>query len=196
MNPRGSLSLEIGEKEGTLQIWGTKPVLCNRFCSRLKRRIQIVHANLFYWMTTLKFPIFARARNAHVLNLFVPPKIPKCAGKGDPTKHLNNYKTRVSLIRVSPTLQLRVFHLISTGTAEIWYIRIPARSIRSWLDLKNSFLNKYYRVGKERPISKGYKIWDNKHVRLWRASWLDLRMKWLIVSKSPIKSPFNLKVRP
>lgn len=36
-------------------------------------------------------------RNAHISIHFVPSKIPKYEGKGDPTKHLNNYKTHMSL---------------------------------------------------------------------------------------------------
>lgn len=74
---------------------------------------------------------------------FVPPKIPKYEGKGDPEKHLNKYKTQMSLRGASPALKCRAFHLILSGSAEVWYNRLAPSSIRSWPDLKSAFLNQY-----------------------------------------------------
>lgn len=82
--------------------------------------------------------------NTHVPNHFVPLKNPKYKGNGDSTKHHNNYKNHISLKRALSTLKCRAFYLKLTRVAEIWYGRIPSRSIRSWSDLKKAFLNQYF----------------------------------------------------
>lgn len=88
-------------------------------------------------------PFSQDLRNTHVPNHFVLPKIPKYEGKGDPVKHLNNYKTYMSLRGALPTLKCKAFNLTLVGVAEIWYGRLPTGSIKSWLDLKKAFLNQY-----------------------------------------------------
>lgn len=50
---------------------------------------------------------------------FVPPKIPKYEGNGDPEKHLNKYKKQMSLRGASPALKCRAFHLTLGGSAEV-----------------------------------------------------------------------------
>lgn len=86
---------------------------------------------------------------------FMPPKIPKYEGNGDPQKHLTKYMTQMSLRGVSPTLKCEAFHLTFTGATEVWYSRLPPLSIRSWPDLKKAFLNKYLSQMKgEAPVQR------------------------------------------
>lgn len=70
-------------------------------------------------------------------------KIPKYEGKGDPAKHLNNYKTHMSFKGASSILKYRAFHLTLAEAIEIWYSRLPTSSIRSWPNLKKAFLYQY-----------------------------------------------------
>ncbi|XP_022888168.1 uncharacterized protein LOC111403774 [Olea europaea var. sylvestris] len=50
---------------------------------------------------------------------FMPPKIPKYEGKGDPEKHLTKYMTQMSLRGASPALKCRAFHLTLGRAAEV-----------------------------------------------------------------------------
>ncbi|XP_022857368.1 uncharacterized protein LOC111378408 [Olea europaea var. sylvestris] len=63
--------------------------------------------------------------------------------------------TRMTLRGASPALKCRAFHLTLGGVAEVWYNRLPPLSIRSWPDLKKSFLNQYlsHRKG-EAPMQR------------------------------------------
>lgn len=74
---------------------------------------------------------------------FMPLKILVYEGRDDPKKHLNNYKTHMSLRDTLPVLKCRPFYLTPSGVVEVWYSRIPGRSIRGWPDLKKAFLNEY-----------------------------------------------------
>lgn len=86
---------------------------------------------------------------------FMPPKIPKYEGKGDPEKHLTKYMTQMSLRGASPALKCRAFHLTLGGAVEVWYSRLPPLSIRSWPNLKKAFLNQYLsRREGEAPIQR------------------------------------------
>lgn len=72
---------------------------------------------------------------------FISHKILKYEGKGDPEKHLTKYTTQMSLRGASPALKCRAFHLTLVRAAEVWYSRLLPLSIRSWPDLKKTFLN-------------------------------------------------------
>lgn len=71
------------------------------------------------------------------------PKIPKYYGKSDMTKHLNNYKTHMSLREAIFLWNAELFQLNLSGAAKIWYSKLPPRSIRSLREFKSSFLKRY-----------------------------------------------------
>lgn len=84
-------------------------------------------------------PFSQEIRNAPMLNHFTLPKIPKYNGKGDPAKHLKNFKTHMGLRGTTPTMKCRAFHLSLSSAAEVWYTRLGPGSIWSWPDFKKAF---------------------------------------------------------
>lgn len=50
------------------------------------------------------------------------PKVPKYDGRGDPTKHLNTYKTHMSLRGTVTTVKCKAFHLTLNGAVEFGII--------------------------------------------------------------------------
>lgn len=77
----------------------------------------------------------------------MPCKISKHEGKGDPEKHLNKYKTQMSLKRASPAVKCRVFYLTLSGATEVRPL-----SIKCWLDLKRCFFKSIFVIkGRRSP---------------------------------------------
>lgn len=93
--------------------------------------------------------------NVPILNDFTLPKIPKYDGRCDPTKHLNSFKTHMSLRRAISAMQCRVFHLTLRGVVEVWYTRLQEKSIQNLPNFKKAFLKRIVtRKEGERPIQR------------------------------------------
>ncbi|KAL2497800.1 Gag-pro-like protein [Abeliophyllum distichum] len=78
--------------------------------------------------------------NARVLSIdFKMPPIEKYNRCGDPTDHINVYKTRLQgYIPV-----VRNFHTTLVSDANRWYNKLKSRSIKSWPQLKQEFINAF-----------------------------------------------------
>lgn len=91
-------------------------------------------------------PFSQGLRNTPILNHFVPPKIYKYDGKGDPAKHINSFKNHMSLRDSSPAIKYRAFHLTLSGAAdgilESDKKVLEASKISKWLSLSASQLAK------------------------------------------------------
>ncbi|GJZ74951.1 hypothetical protein Tco_0639416 [Tanacetum coccineum] len=65
----------------------------------------------------------------------------------DVNEHIEKVMDIVDLFHVPNTTQdqimLRVFHMSLTGAASRWLINEPSGSIKTWVELKTKFLNKY-----------------------------------------------------
>lgn len=57
------------------------------------------------------------------------PKILKYDGKGDTAKHLNSFKTHMSLRGAILSMKCRAFHLTLSGVVEVGYTRLLKGSI-------------------------------------------------------------------
>lgn len=73
---------------------------------------------------------------------YLLPKIPKYDGRNDPAKHLNSYKTHVSLRGATFIVKYKAFHLTLNRATKIRYSRLSFGSIRSWLEFKSTFLKR------------------------------------------------------
>lgn len=93
-------------------------------------------------------PFSQELRRTPMPSYYVMPNILKYDRRGNPTKHLNSYKTHMSLRGTFPTINCRAFHLILSRAAEIWYNWLPPGSIRSWPEFKTMFLKRFV-VNKE-----------------------------------------------
>lgn len=82
-------------------------------------------------------------RNVPVSSHYVMSKIPKYDRRGNPTKHLNGYKTHTSLWSTTLAVKCRAFHLTLRETTKNWYNRLPPRSIRSRSEFKTTFLKRF-----------------------------------------------------
>lgn len=105
----------------------------------LWRFVPILRAWRWQWQSH----ILSRASKFPYATNFVPYKILRYERKGDPEKHLNKYKTQISLRGASPALEYRAFHLTLIGVVETWYEKLLSLSIQSYLYLKIVFLNQY-----------------------------------------------------
>lgn len=83
--------------------------------------------------------------------------------RGDPVKHLNDFKTHVSLRRAMSTMKYRAFHLTLSGAVEVWYTRLSKGNIQSLLDFKKVFF-KCFATSKEDegPIQHLQDMGNNK----------------------------------
>lgn len=86
-------------------------------------------------------PFSQGIKNSPILNYFTLSKIPKYDGKFNHAKHLNSFKTHISLRGDTPATKCRALHLSMSGAVEVWYTRLLERSIRSWSDFITAFLN-------------------------------------------------------
>lgn len=78
-----------------------------------------------------KLSISQELRNAPMLSHYVLLKIPKNDGIGDLGKHLNRYKTHMSLRGATRSMKCRVFNLTLSSIVELWYNMLFPRSISS-----------------------------------------------------------------
>lgn len=79
----------------------------------------------------IKFTIFTRAWKSSHAKSYVISKIPKYDEKSNLAKHLNGYKTRMSLLGAFLTVKYRAFYLTLSGETKIWYSQQLLRNIRS-----------------------------------------------------------------
>ncbi|KAL2506474.1 Uncharacterized protein Adt_22095 [Abeliophyllum distichum] len=76
-----------------------------------------------------------------VLTNFKMPMMDKYNRRGDPTDHINIYKTKFQ--GQSPTVKCRNFYTTLTSDAKRWYNKLKLESIKSWPQLKKEFVNTF-----------------------------------------------------
>lgn len=109
-----------------------------------------------------------KLRNAQVPSHYVMLKLTKYDGRGNPTKHLNTYKTNISLRGATSVIKCRAFHITLNRAAKVWYSRLPSRSIRSWPEFKTTFLKRFaLRKEGESPILR-FQEWGNILRNIWK----------------------------
>ncbi|KAL2527229.1 Uncharacterized protein Adt_12283 [Abeliophyllum distichum] len=70
---------------------------------------------------------------------FKMPSIEEYNGKGDPTDHINVYKTK--FLGNILAVKSQNFHTTLVSDAKRWYNKLKPVSIKSWLQLKQEFIN-------------------------------------------------------
>ncbi|KAL2466041.1 Retrotrans gag domain-containing protein [Abeliophyllum distichum] len=72
---------------------------------------------------------------------FKMPPIDKYNGRGDPTDHINVYKMKLQ--GYNHVIKCRNFDTTFVSDAKYWYNKLKLRSIRSWTQLKQQFINAF-----------------------------------------------------
>ncbi|KAL2470597.1 Ribonuclease H [Abeliophyllum distichum] len=72
---------------------------------------------------------------------FWMPLMDKYNGRGDPSDHINIYKTKLQ--GQSPAMKYRNFHTTLASDVKRWYNKLKPGSIRSWPQLKREFVNAF-----------------------------------------------------
>ncbi|KAL2543173.1 Retrotrans gag domain-containing protein [Abeliophyllum distichum] len=72
---------------------------------------------------------------------FKMPLMDKYNERGDPTDHINIYKTKLQ--GHFPVVKCRNFHTTLTSDTNRWYNKLKPKSIRSWPQLKREFVNAF-----------------------------------------------------
>ncbi|KAL2453586.1 Retrotrans gag domain-containing protein [Abeliophyllum distichum] len=72
---------------------------------------------------------------------FRMPLMDKYNERGDPTDHINIYKTKLQ--GHFPVVKCRNFHTMLTSDTNRWYNKLKPESIRSWPQLKREFVNAF-----------------------------------------------------
>ncbi|KAL2486592.1 Uncharacterized protein Adt_31348 [Abeliophyllum distichum] len=72
---------------------------------------------------------------------FRMPIMDKYNGRGDPSDHINLYKTKLQ--GQCPAVKCQNLHTTLISDAKWWYNKLKPRSIRSWSQLKREFINAF-----------------------------------------------------
>ncbi|KAL2475604.1 Retrotrans gag domain-containing protein [Abeliophyllum distichum] len=72
---------------------------------------------------------------------FRMPLMDKYNERGDPTDHINIYKTMLQ--GQSPAVKCQNFHTTLISDAKRWYNKLKPGSIKSWPQLKREFVNAF-----------------------------------------------------
>lgn len=126
-----------------------RQVFCKPGSRLIKMRIQIKHKSSATLMMIIIHIFLTRIEKCSCPSHYMPLKIFKYKGRGDPAKPLNSYQTNMSLKGVFSVVKCRAFHLTLSEIVEIWYSRIPTSSIRSWPEFKRAILKQFV-TSKER----------------------------------------------
>ncbi|KAL2462290.1 Retrotrans gag domain-containing protein [Abeliophyllum distichum] len=100
---------------------------------------------------------FSKKLKAKELSVgFKMPFIEKYNRRGDPTDHINVYKMRLqdNILAV----MCWNFHAILVSNAKRWYNKLKPRSIKSWQQLKQEFINVF--IGNQIMITNITQLYD------------------------------------
>ncbi|KAL2480117.1 Ribonuclease H [Abeliophyllum distichum] len=93
---------------------------------------------------------FSKQLKARELSVeFKMPSMEKYKGIDDPTNHINVYKTRLQ--GYISVVKCRNFHTTLVFDVKRWYNKLKLGSIKSWLQLKQEFINAF--IGNRKMIA-------------------------------------------
>ncbi|XP_058096167.1 uncharacterized protein LOC131241366 [Magnolia sinica] len=85
---------------------------------------------------------------SEIMNAMMPPRFrmpptTPYSGFGDPTKHMESYRSWMELQSASRPIICRAFSITLIGAARGWYRQLKPRSISSFVELSKAFLTQF-----------------------------------------------------